>query len=258
MKFKTSIITSLRRRCSIHYPQFLVTLSLMAFFVIGCASQPVAIASPEDAVTSSSLPTVTAIPTGVPPISADSIPTHTPWVLSAESCASANQELRQLPTPETPYVGVDVRGQVNKQLGGGVIQDGEFTIELVLHCDDSFGTSSMEPYLASDINHLAVFINWRYDGLIENAPTYIIQGIEPNLSGYALSNREQALNGGFGTSGGVFLNPALDFSSTTTLRFVYIALLPSGEFSGAVLSFDLQQGADGLQPGNVLVSSLSN
>lgn len=136
-------------------------------------------------------------------------------------------------------------------------QNGEFTIGLGLHCDDSFGTSSMEPYFASDINHLAVFINWRYDGRIENAPTYIIQGIEPNLHGYALSTKEQTLNDGFGISRGLF-KPFPDFSSKTTLRFVYIALFPSGDFSGAVLSFDFQQVSDGLQPSNVFVASLSN
>ena len=239
------------------HPKFLLVLSLMAFFAISCASQPIAIESPEDSLTSNPLPTVTSIPTGVPPSSTVSISTQTPWVVSAESCAFANQQRPQIATPETPYAGVDFRGLVNRPLGGGVTQNGEFTIELVLHCDDSFGTASMEPYFASDINHLAVFINWRYDGRIENAPTYIIQGIEPNLHGYALSNQEPALNGGFGISRGLF-KPFPDFSSKTTLRFVYIALFPSGDFSGAVLSFDLQQVSDGLQPSNVSVASLSN
>ena len=239
------------------HPKFVVVLSMMAFFVISCASQPFATASPEDRLTSNPLPTVTVIPTSVPPSNTVSISTQTPLVISAESCALANEQLPQISTPETPYVGVDFRGLVNRPLGGGVMQNGEFTIELVLHCDDSFGTSSMEPYFASDINHLAVFINWRYDGIIENAPTYIIQGIEPNLQGYALSNKEQALNGGFGISSGLF-KPFPDFFNKTTLRFVYIALFPSGDFSGAVLSFDLQQVSDGLQPSNVSVASLAN
>lgn len=238
--------------------KFLVVLSLMTFFVMSCASQPSAIASAEDALTSNPPPTVTSIPTNVPPGNTGSLSTQTPLVISAESCALANEQLPQIATPETPYAGVDFRGQVNRPLGGGVIQNGEFTIELVLHCDESFGTSSMEPYFASDINHLAVFMNWRYDGRMENAPTYIIQGIEPNLSGYAISNQEPALNGGFGISGGLFINPPPDFSSKTTLRFVYIALFPSGDFSGAVLSFDLQQVTDGLQPSNVVVTPLSN
>ena len=242
------------------HPKFFVVLSLMAFFVMSCTSQPSAIASPEDALTLlNPVPTVTSIPTSVPPGNTVSISTQTPLVISAESCASANAQLPQIATPETPYVGVDLRGLVNKPLGGGVIQDGEFTIELVLHCDDGFGPLSMEPYFASDINHLAVLINWRYDGRIENAPTYITQGIEPTLSGYALRDPEPALNGGFGISSGIFLtNPPPDFSSKTTLRFVYMALLPSGNFSGAVLSFDLQQVSDGLQPSNIFVSSLSN
>jgi hypothetical protein len=239
------------------HPKFLVVLSLIAFFVISCASQPVAIVSPEDQLTSNPHPTVTVIPTSVPPSNTVSISQQTPLVISAESCGLANEQLPQISTPETPYTGVDVRGLVNRPLGGGVTQNGEFTIELVLHCDDSFGTSSMESYFASDINHLAVFINWRYDGPLENAPTYIIQGIEPNLQGYALPNKEQALNGGFGISRGLF-KPFPDFSSKTTLRFVYIALFPSGDFSGAVLSFDLQQVSDGLQPSNVFVTSLSN
>ena len=239
------------------HPKFLVVLSLIAFFVISCASHPSAIAAPEDRLTSNPLPTVTFIPTSVPPSNTVSISTQTPLVVSAESCAVAHEQLPQIATPETPYAGVDVRGLVNRPLGGGVTQNGEFTIELVLHCDDSFGTSSMEPYFTSDINHLAVFINWRYDGRIENAPTYIIQGIEPNLHGYAPSTQEQGLNGGFGVSRGLF-KPFPDFSSKTTLRFVYIALFPSGDFSGAVLSFDLQQVSDGLQPSNVFVASLSN
>ena len=237
--------------------KFLVVLSLIVFLVMSCASQPVAIASPTDGLTSNPLPTGTVIPTGVLPGNTISISEQPPLVISAESCAVANGQLAQIATPETPYAGVDFRGQVNRSLGGGVTQDGEFTIELVLHCDDSFGTSSMEPYFTSDINHLAVFINWRYDGRIENAPTYMIQGIEPDLHGYAPGTQEQGLNGGFGISRGLF-KPFPDFSSKTTLRFVYIALFPSGDFSGAVLSFDLQQVSDGLQPSNVFVAPLSN
>ena len=237
------------------HPKFFVVLSLMAFFVRSCASKPIAIASPEDRLTSNPLSTATFMPTSVPSSNTVSISEQTPLVISAESCAVANEPLPQIPTPETPYAGVDVRGLLNKPLGGGVAQNGEFTIEFVLHCDDSFGPSSMEPYFASDINHLAVFVNWRYDGIVENAPTYIIQGVEPNLHGYALLNREQALNGGFGISSGLF-GPFPDFTNKTTLRFVYIALLPSGDFSGAVLSFDLQQVSDGLQASNIFVTSL--
>jgi hypothetical protein len=65
------------------------------------------------------------------------------------------------------------------------------------------------------------------------------------------------LNGGHGISRGLF-KPFPDFSSKVTLHFVYIALFPSGEFSGAVLSFDLQQVSDGLQPSNVFVAPLSD
>jgi hypothetical protein len=239
------------------HPKFFVVLSTMAFLVMSCASQLFVIESPEDRLTTNPLPTATVIPASIPPSNTVSISEQTPWVISSESCAVANEPLPQIPTPETPYAGVDVRGLLNKPLGGGVAQNGEFTIEFVLYCDDSFGSSSMEPYFASDINHLAVFVNWRYDGIVENAPTYIIQGVEPNLHGYALSTQEPALNGGFGISSGLF-GPFPDFSNKTMLRFVYIAFFPSGEFSGAVLSFDLQQVSDGLQASNVFVAPLSN
>jgi hypothetical protein len=238
-------------------PKILIVFSMITILAVSCEFQPFATISPE--ITSTSTPSATA--TIAPPIIPTSItiavPTVLPLAVSAESCAFANGQLPQIPTPEAFNQGLDLRGDMSKSLGGGVVQSKDFTIELILYCDKYFGPFSMEPYFNSDIDHLAVFINWRYDGTIENAPSYIVQGIEPNLHGYALDKKEKDLNGGHGISRGLF-KPFPDFSSKVTLHFVYIALFPSGEFSGAVLSFDLQQVSDGLQPSNVFVAPLSD
>ena len=242
MNFKTSIFTTI--------------LTMFLLTACGATSQPeatISLATP----TASTSATATVVPPIIPTNATMAVPTSLPLAVSAESCAVANGQSPQIPTPEAFNQGVDLSGEVSKSLGGGVVQSQDFTIELLLYCDQSFGPLSMEPYLSSDIDHLALFINWRYDGPIENAPSYIYQGIEPDLHRYALENKERELNGGHGISQGLF-EPFPDFSSKATLRFIYMALSPSGEVSGAVLSFDLQQVSDGLQPGNVFVAPLSD
>jgi hypothetical protein len=172
-------------------PKILIVLSMITILAVSCEFQPLAIIPPEKTSTLTPSATATVVPPIIPTNTTIAAPNTLPLSVSAESCAFANGKLPQIPTPEAFNQGLDLSGDMSKSLGGGVVQSKDFTFELLLYCDNSFGPFSMEPYFNSDIDHLAVFINWRYDGTIENSPSHIVQGIESHLHGYAFDNKKR-------------------------------------------------------------------
>jgi hypothetical protein len=184
-------------------------------------------------------------------------------VVSAESCASASSPAPVLVDPNASVAGLDTVGLIDRSLGGGVVQGKEFTIELLLYCNSNYGPGSMEPYLLSDIAGLALYFQWRYEGTIESGPAYAFSGFAPELHGRkepADSLRPgQMLPPGTNAMGIHFPADKLpDFSRGTSMRYLYILQGPSGQYSGAALSFDLQQAADGIQPKNIVITALSD
>jgi hypothetical protein len=120
----------------------------------------------------------------------------------------------------------------------------------------------METYYFSDIQGLAIYYKWRYDGMPQTGTTYSFSGYAPILSGHlelADILDQGAMNLPGSNASGVDLpeEVLLGLSDGISRRYLKLLQSPSGQLSGAALSFDLQQGPDGLQPVNVAINALS-
>lgn len=242
-------------------PKELLIICVLAVLISSCQFPSVAATSPAEVSTSVTVPTATNVPTIIATETATLIPEQVPLVVSPTSCASSNGQLPSLSNPELSSV---IR-PVNRSFGGEVIQSKEFTIELLLYCDEVFQPNANDSYYLSDISGLAVYHTWRYDGTevnggITGGITHVFFGIDPYIQW------QGAVGGGLlqgyisqGQVAGIRFSPNIipDFSKKVSIRFVYVIEAPNGNLSGAVLSFDLQQVSDGLQPNNLLVTPLS-
>jgi len=177
-------------------------------------------------------------------------------VISQESCNLSNGPLPALSNPEI----VSSIRPVDNSLGGGAVQSKEFTIELLLYCDPIFKPDH-DPSYFSDISGLAIYYNWKYDASYDSGLINGYFGIDPDIqwhSGEGPSTKQGYVSQGQST-GVVFpTDTSYDFSTSTPLRFVYIIQTQSGQLSGAVLQFNVQQVSDGLQPTNILVEPLTD
>lgn len=241
----------------------LLILCIAAILFSSCQPQPAITASPSEVPTSIIYPseTVNGFPAIVATVTATPYPVEVPLVISSGSCESLNGPLPSLSNPEIP---ASTR-PVNKSLGGGLVQNNEFTIELLLYCDSVFQPNADEQFYLSDIGGLAVYYNWRYDGPVQNAGvtgglTYTFYGMDPDIqlqSGESGGLRQGHISQGR-TAGIRFApNTLPNFSQKALHRFVYIIESPSGHLSGAALVFELKQVSDGVQPGNIVVTPLS-
>lgn len=238
-------------------PKNLLILCVMAVLISSCQSQPAVVTSPAEVPTSVTLATVTDVSAIIATETATPIPAQVPLVVSPKSCASSNGQLPTLSNPEIPF---SIR-PVNNTLGGGIVQSKEFTIELFLYCDSVFQPDPAD--FISDISGLAIYYNWRYDAPNESGSGLIYGyfGIEPDIqwqTGEGPSTGQGHVSQGQSVGIRLPSNNAFDFSKSTPLRFIYILQTESGQLSGAVLSFNIQQVSDGLQPSNVLITPLSD
>jgi len=233
------------------FPKFLLVLGIMAVLISSCQSQSVIVTSPTEVPLSITLAIATEIPTIV---ANKTVPMKVPANVSPKNCASSNGQLPSLFNSETPSI-----RPVNNSLGGGVVQTKEFTIELLLYCDSVYQPDSAD--FISDIGSLAIYYNWRYDAPYESGLIYGYFGIEPELrwqSGEGPTASQGHVSQGKSTGIRFAPNTFPDFSKPTSLRFIYIIQIESGQLSGAVLSFDIQRISDGLQPTNILVKPISD
>ena len=200
--------------------------------------------------------TMTEVPTKIATETATSLPTQISWAVSPKSCAASNG---QLPTLSNPEISSVIR-PVNNTLGGGLVQSKEFSIELFLYCDSVFQPNASETSFQSDISGLAIYSNWRYEASHESGRFNSFWGIDPDIrlhiGGPSVNQPYVSQGQPWGIQ--LALNNVYDFSKPTLLRFVYLLQTESGQLSGAVLSFDVQQSSDGLLPSNVLVTALSD
>ena len=235
----------------------LVIICVMAVLISSCQIQSALTTSPSEVPTLVTLPTATNVPAIVATETATSIPAQTPLVISPKGCAASNGQLPSLSNPEISSV---IR-PVNNTLGGGLVQSKEFTIELFLYCDSVFQPNSAD--FISDIGGLAIYYNWRYDAPNKRGSGVIYGyfGIAPDIqwgTGEGPSTGQGHVSQGQSVGIRLPSNNAFDFSKSTPLRFIYILQSEYGQLSGAVLSFDIQQISDGLQPSNILVTPLSD
>jgi len=208
------------------------------------------------------LSTMTGVPTEIATETTTPIPAQTPLVVSALSCVSASGPLPTLANPETP---LSIRN-LNATLGGGVAQSKDFTFEVYLYCDSAFQPDADEPFYRSDISGLAVYYNWRYDGPDQNGGetgglTFGFFGIDPAIQfGFGEGGGLSQGHISQGNSTGIRFAPDTipDISQKTLTRFIFIIESPSGTLSGVALSFDVQIVTDGIQPGNIHITTLSD
>lgn len=235
-------------------PKILLILCMLTILFSSCQSQFAGMTSPAEVTASVTLATMPDVPATIADETATLIPVQVPLVVSPRSCASSNGQLPTLSNPEIPF---SIR-PVNNTLGGGMVKSKEFTIELFLYCDSVFQPDSD---FVSDISGLAIYYNRRYDAPHDSGLIYGFFGIEPDIrwqTGEGPSTSQGHVSQGQSVGIRLPANNAFDFSKPTPLRFIYILRTESGQLSGAVLSFDIQQMSDGLQPSNVLIAPLSD
>ncbi len=230
--------------------RFLISISIMAVLITSCLTQP---ATENTALES---PTAALIPIDEEKSQTiESMQENISFVISPESCGLSNGPLPTLSNSELTSI-----HPVENSLGGGVVQSKEFTIELILYCDSAFTTDVVQSYF-SDISGLAVYYNWKYDASYDSGLINVFFGIDPDIqlqSGEGPTTHQGHVSQGQST-GIVFpADASYDFSTPTLLRFIYIIRTQSGQLSGAVLSFELQQISDGLQPTAILVKPLTD
>lgn len=225
----------------------LTTALVIVFALVNVLAQKAEVVPTVAFSTATEAPTRIATETTMP------VPVQTPLVVSPNSCISSNWQLPILSNPEAPSI-----RPVNNTLGGGTVQNNEFTIELFLYCDSAFQSQSTD--FVSDIGSLAIYHNWRYDAPYESGVINGFFGIEPDIqwkTGQGPSTSQGHVSQGQSTGIRFASNTLIDFSKPTKLRFIYILQTESGQLSGAVLSFEIQQMSDGIQPSKILVSALS-
>lgn len=234
-----------------------IAFCLMAILISSCQPQSAAATSTPEVPILITPPAATNVPVIVATETATLIPTQIPLVISPNSCVGSNGPLPSLSNPEISSV---IR-PVNNTLGGGLVQSKEFTIELYLYCDSVFQPEALETSFQSDVSGLAIYYNWRYDAPRESGLINGFFGIEPDIrwqTGEGPSTSQGHIAQGQPTGIHLASNVIYDFSKPASLRFIYLLQTQSGELSGAVLSFDIQQTSDGLQPSNVRVIALSD
>lgn len=235
----------------------LIPFCIMAILISSCQSQSALATSTPEVPMVITPPAASHVPVIVATETATSIPAQIPLVVSPDSCTASNGPLPSLSNPELSSV---IR-PVHNTLGGGLVQSREFTIELFLYCDSVFQPEAPETYFQSDIGGLAIYYNWRYDAARESGLINGFFGIEPDIrwqTGEGPSTNQGHIAQGQLTGIHLASNVVYDFSKPTSLRFIYLLQTQSGQLSGAVLSFDIQPSTDGLLPGNVRVTALSD
>lgn len=147
-------------------------------------------------------------------------------------------------------------------LGGGEVQSGDFSIQLWLTCDSRYSRTLTDISYYSEIDGLAVYYSWAYNG--EKAES--IRDITLNIEPYRVTDRipiEFAnLQQGVDYSGAAGLNLPTgvfpDWKAVDAhLRMVLKFKLLDGSIEGAALTFTLKRAADGFIPQDIAVEPLN-
>ncbi len=144
-------------------------------------------------------------------------------------------------------------------VGGGSVESGDFRFDLWLACDQRFSTdlgSGADDF--SELNGLGILAGWRYDGPKEEGSLLDYAGFEPFV-------KESSTTAPIGSSLASFVESGIHLSNDiipdftkqdTHLRYIYFTQLPSGERTGAALSFTLKREEDGYRPVDIAISVL--
>ncbi|HWQ84610.1 MAG TPA: hypothetical protein VN363_08595, partial [Anaerolineales bacterium] len=196
-----------------------------------------------------STPAVTELP-AISPNPTDEI-SDLPLQLDPAICVDQSR-----PAPE----GVNLPYPASKVIGGGKVQNGDFTFYLWLYCDEKLSPQDMEHF--SDLGGLGTYARWMYTGPKIEGNFWDMVGIEPdvrNITGSPMLSNS-------GASMGMGLNlpdePAGKWEvaelarSGEPIRFAVKVQSIDGVY-GAELAFRLKAGKDGYIPDGIAVQKLA-
>jgi len=156
--------------------------------------------------------------------------------------------------------GVYLKYPATKVIGGGTVQNSDFTFQIYLYCNDALSPDTPESF--SEIGGLGIHAKWVYNGPLLEGEFWDLFGIEPGVkrsTGFPnLSKRSSA-----GYDGGLF------FPDASSSAWQVPQLVKEGrplQFSmkvqtkdmlyGAGLTFKLVKGANGYMPVEIEVRAL--
>lgn len=143
-------------------------------------------------------------------------------------------------------------------IDGGVIQDGPFIFYLWLFRDPMFNPNPDISSLYSELDGIAVYISWVYQGNDLEGPVNISWGTLPFLHQFGMDAALSAVAWGGGAIGIRLPGGALKPGESLPSDPVQVGMKLETPQKGyeAMISFRLQEGAAGFEPGDIAVELL--
>jgi len=206
------------------------------------------------------LPPVAAPPDGLPMVSATSLdfdPTHTPGLdPTAESQALPLQldpSVCKAPVTTPAPQGVTLPYPARGVIGGGEVQNRDFTFNIWLYCDESLRPDDMEHF--SDLGGLGVYTRWTYTGPRIEGEFWDMAGVDPDVRMVTGSPMKNGSSASMGMGLQLPNEPAEMALSGEAIRFM-IAVQSTDGVYGAELGFKLKAGENGYIPYDIELSDL--
>jgi hypothetical protein len=196
----------------------------------------------------------TPIPPADPAASAIAVLEQQRALLSTQAAALEARATPSIPPPQPQPTPQDV-------LGGGTIANGPFTFDLRLIRDASFSRQPVTTSLYSDLETIGAWTYWFYTGEAAIGPVQTWYGTVPQVEALLQAAYPSVQPGSSGgRSGGVLLPGGAYMAGSSQpgdrVQLVLRVTTAGAEY-GAMLSFTLQQGPNGLEPSNITVEPLS-
>jgi TolB protein len=193
-----------------------------------------------------------------------------PAISSSDLTLIATKAANALPFQMDPAVcssqvypapqGVYLKYPATKVIGGGTVQNDDFTFQIYLYCDEALRADTPESF--SEISGLGIYAKWVYNGPLLEGEFWDLYGIEPGVKrSTGFSNLSKGSSAGY--------NGGLVFPDASSNAWQVSELVKDGmplQFSvkvqtrlmlyGARLSFKLAEGANGLIPMEIGVRAL--
>ncbi len=182
-----------------------------------------------------------------PSPTATSLPALQVRALSKESCSTV--------VPEPPSM-ANLAKRPEGLLGGGTVPSGDFFFDLWLYCDKELSPESSIPSQYSDIAGLGIHYSWLYNGPGIEGKVEELRGFEDDIKYFSGFDGGISIGSMGSYTGGIhFPDRVFPISSEDPIRFYLEVRTSQGTF-GAMISFVLEQGPNGLDLSNMQVEPL--